>query len=156
MTHLKRCEEEYWLRYVSTRPLDEISQSVNVTASYSGNREMTDALLALYLMGKKHAGSSIVEDFLTAGDPLPKVGNYWIHLNSKDEPKCILKTVRIAINKFKDVPEEIAIAEGEGDLSLEYWRRVHAKHYGPHLTAWGIASIDEATVITEFFELVFR
>jgi len=60
------------------------------------------------------------------------------------------------MNKFKDVPFEIALAEGEGDLSLDYWRRVHTEIYLPHLAGWGISSLDDATVITEFFKIVNR
>jgi len=87
---------------------------------------------------------------------LPQVCNYWIFLNSRNEPSCILKTEKIVTHKFKDVPVEIAIAEGEGDLSLEYWKRVHGQLYSPHLASWGIKGIEEATVITEFFSVVYR
>lgn len=91
-----------------------------VTAGYAGNSNITDGLLALYLSGKKIAGSSILEDFLSINDPLPQLGNYWIFLGSDEKPRCILKTIKIVTHKFNDVPEEIAIAEGEGDCSLEY------------------------------------
>ena len=49
--------------------MSERPRSANIEAAFAGNRGFTDELLALYLAGKKHAGSSIVEDFLTAGDP---------------------------------------------------------------------------------------
>lgn len=127
-----------------------------VTASFAGTPEITDELLHLYLIGKKSAGSSIVEDFVSAGDPLPKVGNYWIFLNSKDIPSCILRTEKVVTNKFYEVPSEIAVAEGEGDLSLEYWRKVHSELYSPYLASWGVARLEDATVITEFFKIVYR
>jgi len=60
------------------------------------------------------------------------------------------------MHKFKDVSAEIAIAEGEGYLSLEYWRKVHEELYLPFLTKWGLTDIDNATVITEYFKLVYR
>lgn len=154
--HLKHAEKIFWKKYLSS--LSDLEQPKNpfITASFAGNREVTDKLLSLYLNGKKSAGSSIVEDFLIAGDPLPKVGNYWIFLNSKDEPSCILRTERIMVHKFKDIPLEIAHAEGEGDLSLNYWRQVHTELYSPFLAQWGIKNIEEATVITEFFQIVFK
>lgn len=117
---------------------------------------MTDGLLSLYLRGIKTAGSSIAEDFVSAGDPLPQAGDYWIFLNGRDEPSCILRTERVVFNKFGEVPVEIARAEGEGDLSIEHWRRVHAEIYGPQLAGWGVPRIEEATVVTEFFEIVYR
>ncbi len=153
---MKRSEQKYWNEYLQS--LLERDRPVNpfVTAAYAGTPEITDELLALYLCGKKTAGSSIVEDYVSAGDLLPKVGNYWIYLNSQNVPSCILRTERIETNKFRDVSESIAIAEGEGDLSLAYWKRVHAEIYLPHLKSWGIAHMDDATVITEFFTIVFR
>ncbi len=137
-------------------PVDQQPLSPIVSASFAGNKEITDELLGLYLKGKKTAGSSIVEDFLSAGDPLPKVGNFWIFLNSQNIPSCILKTIEIKIHKFNEVSIEIAIAEGEGDLTLEYWRKVHSELRTPFLENWGLACIEEATVITEFFKVVYK
>lgn len=55
------------------------------------------------------------------------VGNYWIFLNS----------------------QEIPSAEGEGDLPLEYWRKVHGELYTPYLKSWGVQKLEDATVITK-------
>lgn len=153
---LKPNEQAYWEKYLQTLA-DEVKLShALVTAGYAGNPQITDELLALYLQGKKSAGSSLMEDFQTAGDPLPEVGNYWIYLDSRGDPRCILRTDRVVTHKFKDVPPEIAMAEGEGDLSLEYWKRVHSELYKPFLRQWGIGNLDEATVVTEFFSIVYR
>lgn len=127
-----------------------------VEANYCGNREITDTLLHLYLIGKKYAGSSLVKDYETAGDPLPKAGNYWIILDSSDNPRCIVKTTRVVFNKFCDVNAEIATAEGEGDCSLEYWREGHKRFFTPYLQLWNINDLDEAEVVTEFFEVVYQ
>lgn len=153
---LKAIELAYWQRYVDAYLGKEDLRDVFVSAGYAGNPQITDELLALYLSGKKTAGSSLVEDFLSAGDPLPQVGNHWIYLNGKGEPSCILKTEKIIMNKFKDVPVAIAMAEGEGDLSIEYWKRVHTELYTPFLNTWRIADLNNATVITEFFRIVYN
>jgi uncharacterized protein YhfF len=156
MKPLKKIEQEFWNRYLQSLSPSFRPVNPRVEASYAGNRSIADGLLVLYLCGRKTAGSSIVEDFISAGDPLPLIGNYWIFLNSKDEPSCILRTERVVFNKFKDVPVEIAIAEGEGDLTLEYWRKVHAELYLPHLSNWGVGNLDDATVVTEFFKIVYK
>lgn len=156
MNSLKPNELLYWKNYLEAFPELKKAKDIFVSAGYAGNPDITDELLKLYMAGKKTAGSSLVEDFVTAGDPLPKVGNYWIYLNSVGEASCILKTVKIVTHKFKDVPIEVAIAEGEGDLSLEYWRKVHSELYTPYLEAWGIKDLNDATVITEFFSIVYK
>ncbi len=156
MKPLKPAVEQYWQRYLQSLPPSDRPVNPRVEASFAGSRSLTDNLLELFLCGKKTAGSSIVEDFVSAGDPLPEVGRYWICLNSNDLPSCILRTQRVVMNKFKDVTGEIAIAEGEGDLSLDYWRKTHAEIYLPHLSSWGVEALDDATVITEYFELVYK
>ncbi len=155
MKNLIQEHKKFWDAYLSVSKLPA-NGDYSVVAEMAGNDEITDELIVLYRTGKKNAGSSVVEDFISAGDPLPKVGNYWILLNSKAEPEMILKTIRTETHKFSEVPESVAIAEGEGDLSLDYWKRVHSDLYLPYLKEWGVATMDEATVITEFFEIVYR
>ncbi|GAD89904.1 hypothetical protein VHA01S_029_00370 [Vibrio halioticoli NBRC 102217] len=153
---LTEMEVKYWNEYLNSLPESDVLTDYCVEANPAGNLEITDALISLYLSGKKTAGSSLVEDFEITGDPLPKVGNYWIVLDGKNKPKLILKTVNVEIHKFKSVPEYVAIAEGEGDSSLEYWRKVHIEFFSPYLASWNIENIDESHIITEFFEVVWK
>lgn len=156
MRRLSKVQLSFWQAYLETvspedRPVDPF-----VEAAFAGTRESADELLDLYLKGQKTAGSSLREDFLAVGDPLPRVGNFWIVLNSRGEPGCLLRTEKIAVHRFYDVPPDIALAEGEGDLSLDHWRRVHQAAYEPHLAQWGLASIADATVITEYYTVLFH
>jgi uncharacterized protein YhfF len=130
--------------------------SSNVSANMAGNKEIADHLLSLYLRGKKTAGSGLVRDYKKAGDPLPQIGDLWVVLDSNGVPNCILKTIRVEINKFKDVPEEVAFAEGEGDSSLRDWRELHKRFFMPFLLNCGIENIDEEEVVTEFFRMEYR
>ena len=57
---------------------------------------------------------------------------------------------------FCDVDEGYAAAEGEGDLSLDYWRQVHRDCFSEELGAIGKAFSEEMTVVCEEFECVFR
>lgn len=118
MDKLKPKEKLFWQQYLETLPKGKRPRAPDVSVDFCGNREITDELLVLYLLGKKTTGSGIVKDYESAGDPLPRVGGYWIILDSRDNSRCIVRTVRVVTNRFKDIPEEIAIAEGEGDLSV--------------------------------------
>lgn len=153
---MKPQDRKFWNEYLAGLPPARRPRAPHVEAAFAGNRKITDALIALYLAGKKTAGSGLVKDYVTAGDPLPKVGNYWIALDSRNRPRCLLKTLRVETNIFKNIPKRVAIAEGEGDLSVSYWQRVHRKFYSPFVKKWGIDDLDDAEVITEHFELVHR
>jgi len=156
MNSLKPAEQAYWESFLQRLSPDERPVDAFVSAGYAGTPEITDSLLAFYLEGKKVAGSSVLEDFLAAGDPPPAVGNYWILLNGEAVPSLILRTDKIVMHQFCAVPAEIAVAEGEGDLSLAYWRKVHGELWAPHLSAWSLNDLDSATVVTEFFSIVYR
>lgn len=73
-----------------------------------------------------------------------------------DAPGCILKTVRVEVCQFDKVREHVAVAEGEGDLSLKYWRDAHREFFAPYLEHLGITDLDKENIVTEFFELVFK
>lgn len=53
--------------------------------------------------------------------------------------KCIIQTKTVDIIPFKDVDEEIAKTEGEGDCSLRYWRSAHKRHFKQECKAIGRA-----------------
>jgi uncharacterized protein YhfF len=153
---LNEVELQYWQKYLVTIPNANRPIDPTIEGSYAGNVDCTDKLLELYLTGKKTAGSSLAEDFISNGEPIPKVGNYWILLDSKNQPSCILRTERVVLNKFTAVPPEISVAEGEGDLTLEYWQKSHQKYFSPFLQDFGITDINEAIIVTEFFALIYK
>jgi uncharacterized protein YhfF len=154
MKRLKPLERAFWNDYLARLSAGDRPRKPFVEAAFAGGREGTDALIRLYREGKKTAGSGLVKDYKTAGDPLPKVGNYWIILDSRERPQFIVKTLRTEINMFGKIPKSVARAEGEGDLSISYWKEAHRAFFSPFLSKWGIADIDEAEVITEHFEIV--
>jgi len=154
MKNLNEKELAFWTLYLST--LSELPDDPKIEASIAGNNEIADELLELYLNGKKSAASGLVKDYELEGDELPKVGDFWIILDSKNNPKCIVKTKSVEFYQFSEVPIEVAIAEGEGDLSLEYWRKAHIDFFTPFLAEWGITDLDTEKLVTEFYEIVYK
>lgn len=150
---LKGIEFDFWESYLNT--LDFKPMSPMVTSGMAGNAKLADELLELYLKGNKTAGSGLLRAYLIEDEDIPIVGNYWIILDSKSNPRCIVQTVRVEINRFDEVPESVAIAEGEGDLSISYWRKVHREFFIPFLKTWGISNLDEELVVTEHFKLLY-
>lgn len=151
---LNQTQQSFWDEYISSLPTPPVEPNIEV--NIPGNDEIADELLSLFLEGKKTAASSLLKDYEISEDPLPEIGNYWMILNKDRQPKCIVQTVRIEKNKFKNVNEDIAKAEGEGDLTLEYWRKAHIEFFTPFLKDWGIENLDEEEVITEFYKVVHK
>ena len=79
----------------------------------------------------------------------PRIGSYNIILDGQNVPVCVIRLVSLQLVRFCDINEEFARKEGEGDLSLEYWRKEHQRFF----TREGFFSAD-MELVAEEYELV--
>ena len=86
--------------------------------------ELGNELAALVVKGVKTMGCGSLTSYINEADS-PTIGGYNIILNGAGSPVCVIRTIAMKIIRFCDVDHEIAKKEGEGDLSLEYWREAH-------------------------------
>ena len=115
-----------------------------------------DTLAELTVKGIKTATCSAYYGYENEGEELPKEGEYSVILNSKDEAVCVTKNVRVYIERFKDISREHAYKEGEGDRSLEYWRKVHIDFFTKELGEAGVEFNEDMKVVCEEFTVVFK
>lgn len=153
LMNLNEKEQAFWNEYLES--LDEKPFRPYVSANIAGNEKIANGLLELFLCGKKNAASGLAKDYQARDEKAPEEGDYWIILDQDKTPRAIVKTVRIEYHLFKEVTEEIAVAEGEGDLSLKTWQDLHREFFTPYLEELKIADLNNAMVVTEFFELVW-
>lgn len=59
----------------------------------------------------------------------PRIGSYNIILDGQNVPICVIRLVSLQLVRFCDINEEFARKEGEGDLSLEYWKKEHQRFF---------------------------
>lgn len=83
-----------------------------------------DKLISLVLKGQKRATSYLYKE-----EDIPVIGEESIIHFDNEKDACIVKTINYKILKFKDIKEEDAILEGEWDLSLDYWKKVHEEFF---------------------------
>jgi uncharacterized protein YhfF len=84
----------------------------------------------LVMEGKKTATSSLLRDFLERGENPPEAGAESVVVDGRGRPLCLIETTVVEILPFDSVGGEFARDEGEGDLSLAYWRKAHRRHFG--------------------------
>ena len=84
-----------------------------------------DYLAELVLMGQKTATSSAFDLYAVGNEPLPKENELSVILDSKENAICIIETTKVEVIPFKEVSEDHAYKEGEGDRRLTYWRELH-------------------------------
>ncbi|NKG31907.1 ASCH domain-containing protein [Erwinia rhapontici] len=92
--------------------------------AFGDSPEMADELAELVIKGVKTATCGSLSSFKNE-EGAPTIGGYSIILNGRDEPVCVIRTISLCIVRFCDVDEDLARKEGEGDLSLKYWRTEH-------------------------------
>lgn len=114
-----------------------------------------DTLAELTRTGMKTATASSGPLYALEGEPLPEAGEYSVVLNSRDEAVCVTHTTRVYTMPFCEVTADHAYKEGEGDRSLEYWRRVHENFFRAELAEAGLEFSPEMPVVCEEFEVVY-
>lgn len=140
--------EEFWRA-------SELPGPVPDAWAFGDHGELADELLALVLDGTKTATASSLWDVEADGDPVPRVGDLSIVLDSAGRPRAVIRTTEVRVVPFIDVDAEHARLEGEGDLSLSHWRTAHERFF--RRTAAGGRGFDETMPVTcERFEIVGR
>ncbi|KAJ4288785.1 hypothetical protein N0V88_007321 [Collariella sp. IMI 366227] len=111
------------------------------------NPARADQFLLLAIQGKKTATTS-----WPVPDPLYwDVGDLSVIFNGKGEPKAVMETTSFVQCKFRDVEEEFALAEAEGDY--EAYRTGHLAFYraqenGEHFG-------EDSVVLCERFKVIY-
>ncbi len=104
---------------------------------FGDSPELADALLALVIAGRKTATCWSVRD-----GQQTEVGKRMIVRDGADRPSAIVETVELEQRRFDSVDVDFAADEGEGDLSLAWWREAHAAYfarnggYSPDMPLW--------------------
>ncbi|AKT52872.1 ASCH domain-containing protein [Arsenicicoccus sp. oral taxon 190] len=91
--------------------------------AFGDSRRMADELCRLVLDGTKTATAGAWWEF--GDEPLPDAGELSIVCDGDGRPRALLRLTRVRRVRFDEVDAEHARAEGEGDRSLESWRRDH-------------------------------
>ncbi|KIL50832.1 ASCH domain-containing protein [Jeotgalibacillus campisalis] len=113
-----------------------------------------DYLAQLVIEGVKSATCSGLVFYELDNEPLPAVEDYSVVLNSKDEPAAIIRTADVQVMPMNEVPEEFAIAEGEGDRTYRHWKEVHTAFFTKELREAGLEFSQDMMLVCERFELV--
>jgi uncharacterized protein YhfF len=144
-----------WKEYLATisESLEETSKTYEAW-SFGGSEKTANALSKLVLEGRKTATSSLHCLYGIESENVPAEGDYSIIIDGNVDAQCVLQTTEVMIMPFNEVTEEFARAEGEGDLSLDYWREVHREFFTDGLKEFNRDFEESMLVVCEVFELV--
>ena len=113
--------------------------------------EFREQLNALVLSGKKLATAGILErDYQAENEPIENVGEKLVVLDNDRRQVATIKATKVEVVRFADVPDEFALAEGEGDLSGEDFKRSHLRYW----SNLGLKIDGDTEIVLLYFELV--
>ncbi|MGO1923828.1 MAG: ASCH domain-containing protein [Jeotgalicoccus sp.] len=142
--------EQYWNEFINKNP------------KYSGKSYTSwqfgvdpDELAELVISGKKTLTCSSLKEYEVENESLPEVGEISIVLDENDTPKCIIECTKVYTIIFKDVGEDIAYKEGEGDRSLSYWRQAHIDFFEWLYPEIGLEFNESEEIVVEEFKLIY-
>jgi uncharacterized protein YhfF len=70
-----------------------------------------------------------------------------------DAPMCVVKVVDVRFVPFNEISPEYAQIEGEGDLSLNYWKTAHRQFFEPYFLNCGMQFTEETVMVCIYFEV---
>jgi uncharacterized protein YhfF len=149
-------QREMWREYLAHLGEEPERSSRTYSAwHFCDNREDADALAELVLAGDKRATAGLKLAYEAEGEPLPKRGDLSLITDYDGMARCIIRTAAVEVRPFGEVSPEFAAREGEGDKSLEHWRRVHWEAFGRDFEELEGSPSEEMEVVCEDFELVW-
>lgn len=92
---------------------------------FGDSPELIDKISNLIVAGIKTATCS---SYNPDSKPV-EVGHRVVVLNSVNQPVCVIETIKVDVIPFNKVSDDFARKEGEGDLSLKFWRKEHKRFF---------------------------
>lgn len=149
--------KEYWDGFLASLPADSpYRKSSYVAEGWGDSPELADELGALIVQGTKTATCSAVWEWEIEENPIPEAGLITVALDGGGQPLCIVETVEVTVRKYNQVDTDFARDEGEGDLSLDYWREAHRSYFSRVLRKIGRGFSEEMPLVCERFRVIYK
>ena len=110
-----------------------------------------EKLVNLILHGQKRATAGLlIGDYEMEGEPIEHVGELLAIVDNDGKHVGTMKVTRVEVLRFADVPDELALAEAEGDMNAADFRASHLAYW----TRVGETVTDDTLIVTVYFNLM--
>ncbi len=147
--------EAFWQAYLATLADGTALPEDYQVWHFSDNEKSANRLGELVRGGVKTATCSLLWSYEVEGQPLPQVDEYIVIVNWEGTPLCIILTTEVELRQFNKVDAIFAYEEGEGDRSLDYWRKVHWEVFSNECNMIGYRPVPGMPLVCERFRLVY-
>lgn len=156
-TEERELVKEFWAAFRGGRHMAGLSVGDEPPESWSfgDDPEMADRLGALVARGVKTATCSMLWEYESESETLPREGQLSLLLDGQGRPLCVLETVEVEVRPFDRVDAAFAHDEGEGDRSLAYWRKVHWAFFSRRCEVLGRSPEPSMPLVCERFRVLY-
>lgn len=142
--------------YLSSLSLEQRQSYQSFSADYFCADEYNANLCAqLILQGKKTATCSLAHWYQSGQEPMPVAGHLQVVTQWDGQPVCIIEITAVSQCLYNEVSAEFAYAEGEGDRSLNHWRKTHWAFFSAECKDQGLTPQETMPLVSEHFKVVF-
>ena len=92
----------------------------------------------------------MLEHDYVEGEPVEHVGEILVVVGNENEPLGKIQITRVEIVRFDEVSDEFALAEAEGDLSGDDFRKSHREFW----EGCGYEVKPDSQVVCAYFDLI--
>jgi uncharacterized protein YhfF len=144
--------QTFWESYLATLPEKHAHRLIPFPEAwgFGDGPEMADELGGLVMQGKKTATCSRY-----LGENILETSTISILLDGRENPLAVVETFEITVRRYCDIDAEWAAAEGEGDLSLEYWRNEHWTYFTRGAAEGGYTVSEDMLLMCERFRIIY-
>jgi len=122
---------------------------------FGDDPQMAHDLGMLVRRGTKTATAGLADAWRSEANGLPRTGQIFVVLDWEGDPLGVIRNTAVDVIPFEDVGAEFAVAEGEGDGSLEWWREAHWKYFSRECQDLGVEPDVRMLVVCQRFEVLW-
>lgn len=123
---------------------------------FGDSAELAETLAQLIFMKKKTATCSSLWQWQAEGEEPPAVGTRTIILEGNKKRLCLIEVTEVTIRAYSEIDEAFAKEEGEGDGTLDDWRRVHWDFFTRTLKSINRQPAEDMPLVCERFKAIYR
>jgi uncharacterized protein YhfF len=149
--------KDYFNRFKSSIPAaDQGKLSLADSYYFCADEKSANHCADLVLQGEKRATAGLKWSYEAEGESLPETGQLTVITNWDGVPQCIVEVTAVEIMPFNKVSANFAYEEGEGDKSLDFWRRVHWEFFSQECEEIGKTPSQDMEVVLEKFKVIWK
>lgn len=121
---------------------------------FCDNKKDADQCAELVVKGIKQATATSLWWYKKNNISIPRVGDKFIITDWDGNAKAIIETIRVEKVPYNKITPEFAEIEGEGEKSLDYWKKVHEAYYKREMEIHHEKFEENMIIICEYFKKI--